>query len=78
MRVETLAATVEYVQNEVQEVQNAVHDLRTDTKAEFTSIRGDIADGKQHNHESNAEFVFQDADRIANDPGSQQRHGGRS
>ena len=45
MRVETLAATVEYVQNEVQEVQNAVHDLRTDTKAEFTSIRGDIADG---------------------------------
>ena len=45
LRVSTLAATVEHVQAEVQEVQTAVDDLRAETMGEFTSIKGDIATG---------------------------------
>ena len=45
MRVDYLAASVEQVQSEVKEVQSAVEDLKVDTKAEFSSIRGDITEG---------------------------------
>ena len=45
LRVNELAASVEHVQMEVQEVQTAVDELKEDTKNEFTSIRSDIANG---------------------------------
>eukprot|EP00435_Cladocopium_sp_Y103_P051423 s1804_g16.t1 len=45
MRISTLADTVEHVQTEIHEVQDAVEGLTSETKTEFASIRGDIANG---------------------------------
>ena len=38
-------ASVDQVQSEVHDVQQAVDELKADTKTEFSTIRGDITEG---------------------------------
>ena len=45
MRVDSLSASVDQVQSEVHDVQQAVDELKADTKTEFSTIRGDITEG---------------------------------
>eukprot|EP00435_Cladocopium_sp_Y103_P027955 s199_g6.t3 len=45
LKVNELAATVQNVQMEIQDVSSVVEDMKTETKEEFTAIRSDIASG---------------------------------